>query len=259
MQYFRFLFEPGLKPISRFQVLQAILMYIAPPAWIAMMLAAIWQGLTVGLSPAKLELGVWLFVTIFLLSVTPKLAGGLDVLLSRGATKRYGGLFRFGLSMFFELVAAMLMAPIVAVYVSTFLVGLLFGRSVTWSGQNRDRLGVSLPSAAKAMAVQTAIGCVLAVVIYQGGGIWAVLWSLPFVCGLCLAIPFTIFTASPVFGRWTTRFGLFSIPEESHMPRVLSGIVPDEARRWRRLTSRRPSGWADEDAAIEDRKAAARA
>jgi membrane glycosyltransferase len=259
MQYFRFLFEPGLKPISRFQVLQAILMYIAPPAWIAMMLAAIWQGLTVGLSPAKLELGVWLFVTIFLLSVTPKLAGGLDVLLSHGATKRYGGLFRFGLSMFFELVAAMLMAPIVAVYVSTFLVGLLFGRSVTWSGQNRDRLGVSLPSAAKAMAVQTAIGCVLAVVIYQGGGIWAVLWSLPFVCGLCLAIPFTIFTASPVFGRWTTRFGLFSIPEESHMPRVLSRIVPDEARRWRRLPSRRLSGWVDEDAAIEDRKAAARA
>jgi membrane glycosyltransferase len=41
-------------------------------------------------------------------------------------------------------------------------------------------------------------------------------------------------TASKSFGRWTTRFGLFAVPEEVRMPRILSPLVPHAARRWRR-------------------------
>jgi membrane glycosyltransferase len=137
----------------------------------------------------------------------------------------------------------MLMSPIIAVYISIFLAGLLSGRSVTWSGQNRDQLGVSLTSALKAMAPQTLLGLVLLIVIGLGAGAATILWALPFAGGLCLAIPFTMFTASRLFGRWSTRLGLFAIPEESHMPRVLSRIVPEEARRWRRLQNgKRASG-----------------
>src|SRR5690606_28675210 len=40
MQYWRLLAMPGLKPISRFQIAQAIMMYIAPLAWMAMMMLA---------------------------------------------------------------------------------------------------------------------------------------------------------------------------------------------------------------------------
>lgn len=234
MQYWRFLFAPGLKAISRFQVLQAILMYMAPPAWIAMTFAATWKGVSSGFVAADIELGFWLFVTIFLMSISPKIAGVIDVVLTPGKMRGYGGAGRFLASTFVEIVASMLMAPIIAVYVSLFLIGLLFGRSVTWSGQNRDQLGVSLPTAAKAMAVQTVIGVALAVAIYHRGGLTTALWALPFVGGLCLAIPFTIVTASTAFGRISTRLGLFAIPEESRMPRVLSAFISDESRRWRR-------------------------
>jgi membrane glycosyltransferase len=248
MQYWRFLFEPGLKPVSRFQVLQAILMYLAPPAWIAMTFAAIWKGMTSGFTLAEAQLGFWLFISIFLLSISPKIAGVLDVILTRGAIRRYGGVLRFGASALIELIASMLMAPIIAVYVSLFLLGLLFGRSVTWSGQNRDRLGVSFGSAIKAMGLQTIIGLTLAVIIYRGGGVAAAIWALPFVGGLCVAIPFTMFTASAFFGRWSARLGLFAIPEESHMPRVLSRIVPSAARRWRRLGAAGKHGWSETSA-----------
>ncbi|AYD04699.1 glucans biosynthesis glucosyltransferase MdoH [Neorhizobium sp. NCHU2750] len=238
MQYWRFLFAPGLKLVSRFQILQAILMYLAPPAWIAMTFAATWKGVTTGFTPAYVELGFWLFITVFLLSISPKIAGVLDVVFTRGAIRRYGGPLRFGLSTVIELVTSMLMAPIIAVSVSIFLLGLVFGRSVTWSGQNRDQLGVSFPTVIKAMAVQTIIGATLAVVVFEAGGPVATLWALPFTGGLCAAIPFTMVTASRWFGRWSTRLGLFAIPEESHMPRVLSRILPEEARRWRRLQNR---------------------
>jgi membrane glycosyltransferase len=258
MQYWRFLFEPGLKPISRFQVLQAILMYMAPPAWIAMTFAAIWKGTTSGFEPADMQLGFWLFISIFLLSISPKIAGVIDVVFTRGAIRSYGGPLRFGISTVVELLGSMLMAPIIAVYVSVFLIGLLFGRSVTWSGQNRDRLGISLSSASKAMALQTLIGVVLTVIIYRAGGVMTTLWALPFVGGLCLSIPFVTITASRMFGRLTARLGLFAIPEESHMPRVLSRIVPDAARRWRRLGNRNSATWNKDGSAARVGEAAGR-
>lgn len=238
MQYWRFLFEPGLKPLSRFQLFQAVLMYVAPPAWIVATFAAAWKGVTGGFDATYIELGFWSFITIFLLSVTPKIAGVVDVLLTPGAIRSYGGPLRFGLSAVIELLASMIMAPIVAVYVSVFLIGLLFGRSVTWSGQNRDRLGVTLGTAVKAMGLQTLIGVVLATIITGLIGGYAIFWALPVVAGLCLAIPFTVFTASQRFGYWTTRLGLFAIPEEGCLPRVLTRLVPHEARLWRRPSAR---------------------
>lgn len=238
MQYWRFLFEPGLKLLSRFQLFQAVLMYVAPPAWIVATFAAAWKGVTGGFDATYIELGFWSFITIFLLSVTPKIAGVVDVLLTPGAIRSYGGPLRFGLSAVIELLASMIMAPIVAVYVSVFLIGLLFGRSVTWSGQNRDRLGVTLGTAVKAMGLQTLIGVVLATIITGLIGGYAIFWALPVVAGLCLAIPFTVFTASQRFGYWTTRLGLFAIPEEGCLPRVLTRLVPHEARLWRRPSVR---------------------
>ncbi|MDP9836270.1 membrane glycosyltransferase [Neorhizobium huautlense] len=234
MQYWRFLFEPGLKPVSRFQVLQAILMYLAPPAWILATFAATYKAVSSGFDSSYMQLGFWLFISIFLLSIAPKLAGMLDVLLTRGAVRSYGGGLRFGLSAIMEVLASMLMAPIMAVYVSIFLIGLLFGRSVTWSGQNRDQLGISFLTAVRTMGVQTVIGLSLAVIIYFGSGGLALLWALPVVAGLCLSIPFTMVTASSAFGRWSARKGMFAIPEEGHLPRVLSRLVPNGARRWRR-------------------------
>lgn len=234
MQYWRFLFEPGLKTLSRFQVLQAILMYVAPPAWIAATFAAAWKGLSMGFDPTYLRLGLSLFAVIFFMSIAPKLAGMIDVCLTKGAVRSYGGPLRFGFSAVVEILASMLMAPIIAVYVSVFLLGLPFGRCVAWSGQNRDRLGVSFPSALRTMGLQTVIGITLAIVLLLGAGATALLWTLPMVAGLCLAIPFTMLTASRSFGRWTTRLGLFAVPEEGRMPRILSPLVPHAARRWRR-------------------------
>jgi len=238
MQYWRFFGEPGLKPLSRFQLFQAVMMYVAPPAWIVATFAAAWKGVTGGFDATYIELGFWSFITIFLLSVTPKIAGVVDVLLTPGAIRSYGGPLRFGLSAVIELLASMIMAPIVAVYVSVFLIGLLFGRSVAWSGQNRDRLGVTLGTAIKAMGLQTLIGVVLATIITGLIGGYAIFWALPVVAGLCLAIPFTVFTASQRFGYWTTRLGLFAIPEEGCLPRVLTRLVPHEARLWRRPSAR---------------------
>ncbi|TFF19824.1 glucans biosynthesis glucosyltransferase MdoH [Jiella endophytica] len=238
MQYFRFLFAPGLKPVSRFQILQAILMYVAPLAWIAMTIAATAKALVGGYDASMLVLGMGLFVTLFAMSVAPKIAGVLDVLLTPGAVRAYGGAPRFLASALIELLASMLMAPIVAVYVSVFLVGLCFGQTVLWNGQNRDRLGVPWTTAIAALMPQTLLGLGLTAALAFGASLSAVVLALPFLAGLVLAVPFTVATAAPVFGRLTARLGLFAIPEETVMPPVLRAVVPAAARRWRRPVGR---------------------
>ncbi|MBC8129741.1 MAG: glucans biosynthesis glucosyltransferase MdoH [Rhizobiaceae bacterium] len=232
MQYWRFLVAPGLPLLSRFQILQAIVMYIAPPAWLAMTLAGTAKGITDGFHPLYLELGLAMFGVIFFLSVAPKIAGVIDVALGSGSMRLYGGPLRFGISAMAELAVSMLLAPIVAVYVTTFLVGLLFGRTITWSGQNRDRLGIAWREAAKAMWPQTLLGFAMLALLSEVG-VQAALWMLPVVLGLCLAIPLTVLTASASFGRATARLGLFAIPEEVALPRVIRSVVPREARLWR--------------------------
>jgi len=233
MQYWRFLFTPGLAPLSRFQILQAILMYMAPPAWLAMTIAACAKAVTGTFDARYVELGLALFAVIFLLSISPKLAGALDVVLTRGAVRSYGGPLRFAVSTLAEILVSMLMAPVVAVYVTIFLAGLPFGRSVTWSGQNRNVLGVGWGSAIRAMWPQTLFGGVMAVTLFAAAPL-ALVWSLPFVAGLLVAIPFTVVTAMPVLGRVLSRAGLFAVPEESALPMVLKDLVPATARRWRR-------------------------
>ena len=233
MQYWRFLFAPGLKPLSRFQLAQAILMYVAPAAWIAMTLAASAKAIAGGFDPAMLAFGIALFLAIFLLSIAPKLAGMADVFLTPGALRAYGGVSRFALAGLLEVVVSMLIAPIVALGVTVFLAGLCFGQAVTWSGQNRDRLGIGWWSAVRAMAPQTVLGLGLAAVLFAHKPS-ALLWASPFVAGLALAVPFTVVTAAPWFGRVIARAGLFAIPEETALPRVLGNLVPHAARRWRR-------------------------
>ncbi|MCQ0989398.1 glucans biosynthesis glucosyltransferase MdoH [Jiella marina] len=234
MQYWRFLVAPGLKPVSRFQIAQAILMYIAPAAWIAMTLAATAKAMTGGYDPGMLELGMGLFLAIFFMSVSPKIAGVIDVLLTSGGMRSYGGAPRFMLSAFVELVVSMLMAPIVAVYVTVFLAGLPCGRTVVWNGQNRDRLGLAWNAAARAMIPQAFLAAGLTAALLFGAGGLALLLAMPFLAGLLLAIPFTVVTASPSFGRLVARLGLFAVPEESAMPPVLRSVVPLAARPWRR-------------------------
>ena len=252
MQYWRFLFAPGLLPVSRFQILQAILMYVAPLAWIVMTCAATAQALSGGYDAAMLVLGMGLFVTLFLLSVAPKIAGVLDVVLTPGAMRAYGGAPRFLGSALIELLASMLMAPLVAVYVSVFLVGLCFGKTVVWNGQNRDRLGIAWGTALAALLPQTLLGLALAAALLVGANVSALFLALPFLAGLVLAVPFTVATAAPAFGRLAARLGLFAIPEETVMPPVLRAVVSPEARRWRR-PARRATG---DDRAARDPAAA---
>lgn len=219
MQYLKLLDLPGLHIVSRFQLVWAVLMFVGLPAWtlmIALSPVAAWQARSVADFPTGLAIFVYLIY--FAMSLMPKFAGWADVALTRGGTARYGGALRFWLSAAAELVFAFLQGAISSFRTTLFMVGLVFGKSVTWGGQSRDAHGISWHTATAALWPQTAFGVVVM------GALWpisptAAMWSLPLTAGYLVAIPFAVVSASPAVGHAMRRLGIAGIPEDFAPPK----------------------------------------
>ena len=229
MQYFPLLGLRGLAPLSRFQIFAAIAMYFGGPSWMAMMLAAASMMFVAQPGGIDLAFGVAMFFIMFSVSLAPKVAGWIDVAVTRGGVARYGGAGRFALGAAAETIFSILLAPLAAFAVTVFMIGLVFGRRISWSGQQRDLSRVSWAQAARAMWPQTVAGLAL------GGAIWlnapgALPWAMPTIAGFSLAIPFTVLTANPALGRWSRRIGLCATPEELAPTPILRALAEGPAR-----------------------------
>ena len=224
MQYIKLLGLPGLHAMSRFQLAWAILMFIGIPAWtlmIALLPIAAWQARGATQFPASLAVG--LYIAFFTMYLMPKFAGLIDVVLTRGGVKRYGGWPRFGTSAAIEMVFSFLQGAVSTVRTSIFMVGLLFGRSVVWGGQARDVRRLSWTEAARQLWPQTLFGGVVcaALIVVAEPLFW---WSLPLTAGYLLAIPFAVLTADPRVGRWLKTLGLCGVPEDFAPPAEIAAV-----------------------------------
>ena len=225
MQYMKLLGTPGLKSMSRFQLAWAILMFIGIPAWtlmIALAPVAAWQWRGVEHFPSGLATG--LYVAFLLMYLSPKIAGLLDAVLTRGAVARYGGPLRFTIGAAIEIVFSFLQGAVSTIRTSIFMVGLAFGHSVNWGGQSRDTYGVSWATGLKNLWPQTLFGLLVcsAMIAVEPAIFW---WSLPLTAGYLLAIPFSVLTASPWLGGLLKRWGLCGIPEDFDPPPEIQAIT----------------------------------
>ena len=226
MQYFKLLGFPGLLPMSRFQLTWAILMFLGIPAWTLMFaLAALKPFETADLAagyPAKLALFVYLaFLGMYL---APKIAGALDVVLTKGGLARYGGGVQFTSSFVIELAFSFLVGAATTLRTTMFMIGLIFGKSVIWSGQARDAHALSWSTAAAGLWPQTLFGSIV-IALLAWKAPTALWWGLPLLAGFPLAIPFAVATASPVFGRFLARWRICAIPEEIVTPREVAALA----------------------------------
>ncbi|MFG1361281.1 glucans biosynthesis glucosyltransferase MdoH [Xanthobacter pseudotagetidis] len=222
LQYARLLGLPGLHPMSRFQLLWAILMFATVPALpLALVLAPFAAAEASAGEDFPAALAAAVYGVLLVMSIAPKLAGWIDVALTPGGAARYGGAARFALSAAMELVFSFLLAALTSLAVTMLLVRLALGRvAVRWSGQARDGHAVPLRLAVQRFWGATLFGLGIS------GAVAAVapgllIWLAPVLAGHLLAIPFVIATADPRFGAWLAARGLAATPEERDPPAVL--------------------------------------
>jgi membrane glycosyltransferase len=226
MQYWHFLFLPGLKAISRYQLAFAILMFLGSPAWIGLLVVG---TLAVAFSASPAEFihpgsGLAVFAIVLIMWFAPKIATVFDVLTRRKLRFEFGGTLRFLAGVLTETVFFLLLAPIMWFGHTLFLARLLLGRTVMWGVQSREDHAVPVALAARQLWPQTLLGLWTMVVL----GLTvpsAIPYAFFIAGGPLLSIPLAILTASPAVGRVLVRLGIGRLPEETATPRDLVGLA----------------------------------
>jgi len=222
MQYLWFLSLGKLKPVSRYQLMLAIMMFIGSPGWIGMLVLAT-TALVSFDTPAQFiraDIGNVLFVWVLVMWFSPKIATFIDLLLRPDARKAFGGARLIIVNFVVETLYSVLLCPILWISHSILLGGLLFHREIGWIGQVRDDHAVPFRSALSSLWPQTLLG-------------WGVIGlvsatqpaALPYVLflagGPAMAIPFAMLTAWAPLGRLAVRIGIGRLPEETTTPEEL--------------------------------------
>jgi membrane glycosyltransferase len=229
MQYWQLLGMPGLKPVSRFQLLFAMQMYLGSPAWMAMIalgtvLLALHDTPSGPSMPVEAGPGTWLFAIMTVMTFAPKIATVIDVLLTPAVRRAYGGTLVFAANIAAEMLFMILLTPAIALSHTIFMTKLfVFRRGGTWTSQTRQSHAVPFRMAFAKLWPQTMFGCVvLAVAAVKAPN--EIGFFLLGTIGLIMAAPFAVVTASPWLGRLFARIGICHLPEELDVPKALAPL-----------------------------------
>lgn len=229
MQYWQLLGMPGLKPVSRFQLMFAIQMYLGSPAWMAMtaigaVLLALSNGPTAQYVPVEPGAGTLLFALMMLMTFAPKIATIIDVLLTPSLRRAYGGTLVFAANIAVETLFMLLLAPLIALSHTIFMTRLfIFRDGGTWTSQTRQSHAVPWSLAFAKMWPQTLAGVVLLTIVALKAP-QDFRFALLGAAGLVLAPAFAVVTASPALGCLFARIGICHLPEEKIVPAALEPL-----------------------------------
>ncbi|MEM9913841.1 MAG: glucans biosynthesis glucosyltransferase MdoH [Planctomycetota bacterium] len=227
MQHIRLVFTRGYKWMSRIHLGMGVMSYLASPLWLAFMLLglmAVVVGGEVNYDPfapfGPFLIGVTLFTVVMLMLLVPKFYAVCLVLQRPDVMRAHGGELQAVLGAIIEVGISILIAPLMMVYHTTFVINTLLGRSVKWNAQQRDEAAVGWDDAARNHWKHTVGGLVAAgLIAWLAPSLF--LWALPVLIGLIVSIPVSVLLSSVSVGNWLRTKRLLMIPEEHDKPKVL--------------------------------------
>ena len=253
MQHVRLVFAAGFHPLSRVHLAMGVMSYVAAPIWLLFMLTGVAaagvarfagsEGVVADAQTAARlvdgpvtphMIGLGLFAAVMLMLLIPKCYAVVLLLQRPKLLKAHGGEVNTVLSALLEIAVSVLIAPIMMVYHTRFVLTTLMGRTVTWGKQNRDESGASWRKAWRDHRHHMLLGLIgtLLVVAVAPALTW---WAAPVLLGLVLAVPLCWLLSSATVGVALRDVGLLLIPEEASTPRILRRANV-AMRRTRRLS-----------------------
>ncbi|MCB8883636.1 glucans biosynthesis glucosyltransferase MdoH [Acidisoma cellulosilytica] len=213
LQYLRLIGKPGFRLMGRFQLCNAVAMYLGAPASVIMLTVGIANGFSGlhGHTPGTLAFG--LYFGMLILGFAPRLLGVIDILMRREDRERWGGGFRLLAGAATDAVFTLMIGPVMMVAQSRFIFGLLFGHRIIWEAQQRDDGIVPIREAIGGLWPQFLLGLGFGLATWHVAPA-SLLWALPTLAGSLLAVPFACFTASPRVGAWMRQVRLCAVPGE---------------------------------------------
>jgi len=235
LQHLRIVFAQGLTLPSRLHLAMGIMSYVASPLWLLLLVvsaidmilyvppeAASYIGLEPSLAHSvsyAAQLVVLVLATLALLYV-PKFLAVIAILEDPARTRAHGGTGGLLKSLFWESLYSTLMAPIVMLQHSWYVLSILMGMATGWNAQTRTDRALPWNLVISKFWPHTLIGLVATVILwrYAGGGFN---WFVPLLAGMLLSIPLVVFSSSPLMGLWARRDNVFVVPSETRGLAVL--------------------------------------
>jgi len=236
LQHMRVLPARGLLPISRLHLFTGIMSYLASPLWLTFLATGIafsaWRLAhpLVYFPPYLTLFPMWpqfhesvaigLAIIVIGMLLLPRLLGFIFALAGARRRVAYGGALRLTGSFLLELTLSALIAPILMLLHSGFVIGTLWGRGTAWRTQSRNGHAIGWNEACSRLGWQSLLGVGLtALIAYaEPNSLW---WIAPLCAGLVLAVPLVVLTTSPRLSLHATRIGLLRTPEEASPPGLL--------------------------------------
>ncbi|MEW4486602.1 glucans biosynthesis glucosyltransferase MdoH [Thalassoglobus sp. JC818] len=220
LQHARLLMCSGFERPTRMHFATGVFSYLSAGLWILFMstsfLGAYFDSANAGSTGSVAHL----FLTMFAMLLAPKVWSFVWNLIQPERLKSLGGAGKLFVSLLLEILVSILIAPILAIYHTSFVVYAILGKSVQWSCQSRDDRDVAWRDAATRYWPHTALGVVLTLMSFSASLSFG-LWMLPFTAGLMLSIPLITLLGSAQLGVEAKERGLFLIPEETNPPELL--------------------------------------
>ena len=229
LQHLRIVFAQGLTLPSRLHLAMGIMSYVASPLWLMLLVvsaidmilyvppeAASYIGLEPSLAHSvsyAAQLVVLVLATLALLYV-PKFLAVIAVLEDPARTRAHGGTGGLLKGLFWESLYSTLMAPIVMLQHSWYVLSILMGMATGWNAQTRSDRALPWDLVIRKFWPHTLVGLVATIILwrYAGGGFN---WFVPLLAGMLLSIPLVVFSSSPLMGLWARKDGIFVVPSET--------------------------------------------
>jgi membrane glycosyltransferase len=230
LQHARLVVAPGFHPLSRLHFALGILSYLASPLWLGFLVVSsviAYRFKVTGLTPLPVdsfaEHLTWRFQTqaVLVLGLTlgllflPKLLALLDLRARPADVAAFGGWSRLIAGILLETVLFTLLAPLLMLFHTKFIVLTLCQRSVGWKTQRRGRDGQSEWRESRSThAGQTVAGAAWLALAWWINPMLAV-WMSPILAGFILSIPVSYLTGRIGPGLALKRRNFLLTPEES--------------------------------------------
>jgi membrane glycosyltransferase len=232
LQHFWFLFARGIEMGNRLQIWIGLMAYLCSPIWLVFLVAgsvgsydrARFLAFSAGpenLGAAQHPEAPLLFIMTMTLLFFPRLLG---IASSVPRAKQFGGLFHLLAGALIETVSSILIAPVLMLFHTFFVLQAVRGWQTKWTTQNRADTSLPILHCLKLYGWQSGLG------IAGQSLAWFYLgfnscWLTPILVAWLLAPLTAWMTSSRRLGEKLRAWGLFVIPEESQPPAELEGLV----------------------------------
>ncbi|MDZ4200445.1 MAG: glucans biosynthesis glucosyltransferase MdoH [Kiritimatiellia bacterium] len=231
LQHGWLLLSPNIPGINRLHLFLGIMSFLSSPLWMLFMILGTLMffissrfpspsfhadvGLSRWLDIGGSRLAVWLAVTTLLMLFVPKALSLWLILRDRRKTEALGGALTLTAGVLLEHALSILLAPVLMLFHSRFVLGVLAGQDVPWNSQRRaEEDGVDWGEAFLTHLGHTGIG------LLWGGLAWWIhpsffWWMSPIVLGLCASIPLSVTLSKTRAGEWFRQMNLAMTPQET--------------------------------------------